>query len=411
MPDYSTSGGSECIKTSVLLVFKRTSFLWLLVACGLLTLTASCNYFRNVGLLLSGSTDEKEFVDVVPFQYKKGLIIIEARIAGNPDPYAFIFDTGAFNSKIEHSLAEQLDLPTKAKKKNSDTHGNERDIEVTQIPAITIGKTTFTNIGAGKVVYDARSASPCLAKHGIIGANLIKLAHWKIDYQRKLLHFSDKPFDVPETGDVHKLSFKRPVFSAVPSIELHIGDRTVSNLTFDVGSNSGLVLPGSIKSAFSAEEAFRFLDQSISGIYGTAIDTFTVKPLDVKIDRHSLGTLPIAFSSNGKGLLGNDVLEHFIVYIDNKKNAIYLQPAPRENVSIDPFLRFIPGILNDSLWTINRIPEGGDAVLGDTLVSINGLKPRDLYKNHCDYFFGIRDLVSADSLSLISTRLDTLVLR
>ena len=391
-------------------MFKRTSLVWLLVACGLLTLAASSNYVRNVKLLLSGATEEKEFVDVVPFQYKKGIIVIEARIDNNPAPLEFIFDTGAFNSKIEHSLAEQLDLPTKAKKKNSDTHGTERDIEVTQIPAITIGNTTFTNIGAGKVVYGAQSASPCLAKHGIIGANLIKLAHWKIDYQRKLLYFSNKPFDVPKTGNVHQLSFKRPVFSAVPSIELQIGGKTVSNLTFDIGSNSGLVLPGSIKGVFSSEHIFSLLDQSISGIYGTTIDTFTVKTLEVKIDNHSLDTMPVAFSSNGKGLIGNDFLEHFIVFLDNKKNRIYLQQQPREHVSIDPFLRIIPGILNDSLWVINRIPDGGDVVLGDTLLRVNGFKPNELYKNHCDYFYGIRDLINSDSLSLISTRRDTLVL-
>ena len=349
-------------------------------------------------------------MDVVPFQYTKGLIIIQARVDGSPTPFEFIFDTGAFNSKIEHALAEQLDLPTKARKKNSDTHGNEREIEVTQIPSITIGKTTFTNIGAGKVVYDAQSASPCLAKHGIIGANLIKLAHWKIDYQKRLLHFSNKPFDLPENGDIHQLSFNRPVFSAVPSIELQIDGRTVDNLTFDVGSNSGLVLPASIEDAFSSEKSFRFIDQSISGIYGTATDTLSVKQLQVNVGKHSLDTLPVTFSSNGKGLLGNDILEHFVVYIDTYKNEIYLQSNPLENVSIDPFLQFIPGILNDSLWVINRIPEAGEIVLGDTLLSINGFKPSDLYKNHCDYFFGIRNLLNSDSLSLISTKLDTLVL-
>ena len=391
-------------------LFKRPLIIRLAIFACLITLVASCNYFKNVGLLLSGSTEEKEFLDVVPFEYKKGLIVIEARINNSSIPYEFIFDTGAFNSKIEHSVAEQLALPTKAKKKNSDTHGNERDIEVTQIPSITIGKTTFSNIGAGKVVYDSRSASPCIAKHGIIGANLIKLAHWKIDYQNQLLHFSNKPFDLPETSDVHPLSFKRPVFSAVPSIELEIGDRAVSNLTFDVGSNSGLVLPGSIKGAFSAETTFTFVDQSISGIYGTRVDTFTVKPLEIKINNHPIETVPVAFSSNGKGLIGNDFWEHFIIYIDNKKNKIYLQPASAGNVSIAPTIPFIPGMLNDSLWIINRVPEGGNAVLGDTLLSVNGLKPKELYKDYCDFFLNIRELIKTDSLTLISTRLDTLVL-
>ena len=101
------------------------------------------------------------------------------------DTHQFIFDTGAFQSKVEYSLSESLNLKTKFKRDNGTAQGIKREIEITSVDSVKIGESKFINIGAGKLKYDKNSYSPCVAKDGIIGANLIKLAHWKIDYQKK----------------------------------------------------------------------------------------------------------------------------------------------------------------------------------------------------------------------------------
>src|SRR6056297_1823176 len=156
---------------------------------------AACGYFKNIGLLTNGKMLREDFVQAVPFEFKKGLIVVKARLNADSTEREFIFDTGAFNSKVEKGLAKRLGLKTVTSKTNTDSNGNSRTIEVARIDSLLIGETWFSDIGAGKVEYGEDSATPCIASDGIIGANLIKLAHWKIDYLNKTLYFSDTAFE------------------------------------------------------------------------------------------------------------------------------------------------------------------------------------------------------------------------
>lgn len=364
----------------------------------------SCNYSKNVSLLLSGSVDRKDFVQEIPFEYRKGLIVVKAAINADTTLREFIFDTGAFNSKIEKNLAEQHGLETVATKENSTAQGNTKLIEVVQIDSLRIGETVFRKIGAGKVEYSKNSASPCIAEHGIIGANLIKLVNWKIDYQHKKIYFSDLPFEKGEELTV--IEFDRPVFSATPKIDISLENKTISGVLFDTGFNGGLTLPSQVSSSFKSDSNV-FIDQSTTGIYGSNIDTLIEKRLSLNLDNVST-YLEVEFSSLGKGLLGNEVLEHFEVIIDNRDNEILLEQ--KNDVEIVNTYEMIPGILDDSLWIVNKIDIGLKQVaLGDTLTSINGYSPDQLYQSNCEYFYKIGDLLQQDSLKLITMKSDTIM--
>ena len=357
------------------------------VVCTTLLLS-SCNYYRNVRLLTGGKPDRSVFSDSTAFRYTKSLIVVDAKVNENPNRLQFIFDTGAFNSKIEAGVSQSMNLKTFATKDNSTAQGNSQEIEVTRLDRVQIGESVFKNIGAGKLTYAENSASPCVAQHGIIGANLIKLAHWKIDYSRQMLYFSNSAFEPVSTESI-ELPFKRPLLSGTPEISLQVGGRTVEGVLFDVGYNGGLILPSRFASHFDSDEEHVVYDQSTSGIYGTAVDTLITKTLPVSIGSFST-TIPVEFSSIGKALLGNDFLEHFEVVIDYKKKRIYL--SPKEAVQIDESLKFIPGMLNDSLWVVNRTWPDAPFQLGDTLTSINQKKPADVFENHCDYVMNIQAL-------------------
>ncbi|NBC26807.1 MAG: hypothetical protein GVY08_08095 [Bacteroidetes bacterium] len=106
--------------------------------------------------------------------------------------------------------------------------------------------------------------------------------------------------------------------------------------------------------------------------------------------------VPVEFSAIGKALLGNDILEHFTVTIDYNENKITLRPE--SDVQVDSPYTFIPGILNDSLWVVNRTNPRLPFSLGDTLSAINNKKPEDLFSSFCDYFLNINPLVDTDSL-------------
>ena len=126
--------------------------------------------------MTGGSIGAEDFVQEIPFSYRKGLIVVQAKINNDTTIREFIFDTGAFNSKIEKGLADELGLPTVTTKENSTAQGVTQTIEVTRIDSIAFGETKFHNIGAGKLEYAEKSYSPCIASNGLIGSNLIKLA-------------------------------------------------------------------------------------------------------------------------------------------------------------------------------------------------------------------------------------------
>jgi len=375
----------------------------------ILSVLSSCSYLKNVKLLTGGSMKREDFVQEIPFSYRKGLIIIQAKINDDTTVREFIFDTGAFNSKIEKDLANQLGLKTITTKENSTAQGNTQTIEVTRIDSIQLGETTFYNIGAGKLEYAEKSYSPCVAKDGLIGSNLIKLAHWKIDYKNRKIYFSDRPFEFATTLDKVVIPFDHPTLSTTPKIDLRIGDEEVKGLMFDTGFNGGLVMPAALSGAFPSSNSRVFIDRSTSGVYGSNTDTLIEKSLKVRLSNTDY-VMPVEFSSLGKGLLGNDFLEHFTVLVDTDADEITLQQT--SEVTVNSGAPFIPGILNDSLWVVNRIVDQTSGLsLGDTLALVNGLKPKDIFSNHCDYFLNIRGFLSSDSVMVTTSKNQTVQLK
>jgi predicted aspartyl protease len=360
----------------------KSSVKILFIVCFVFVGISGCNYLQNVRLLTAGNVDAENYVETLPFEFKKDIIIIEANIQGDTIPGEFIFDTGAFESKIATEKANQLNLPVKATKENSTAQGITQQIEIIQTDSIKLGSIAFRKISAGKLTYDSESASRCLAKEGIIGANLIKLAHWFIDYDKKEISFSDHPFSIDKSKVYYQLPFKTPLLSGTPSIELSLNGRKVQGILFDVGFNGGLVLPKEWSSYFKSSERLTFVDRSTSGIFGANTDTLITKTLTVSVGGFSTD-IPVEFSSLGKALLGNEFLKHFSVSIDYESKNITLYP--QKEVIIQNQAPFIPGILNDSLWTVNRIPDSHSLSLGDTLVHINGYKPVDLFPDFCSY--------------------------
>jgi predicted aspartyl protease len=354
---------------------------------------SSCSYLKNVKLLVDGTIKREHYVETIPFEWKKQLIVVNAQLNSDTTVRAFIFDTGAFNSKVEHTLASALELEVVTEKNNSTAQGISQKIEVVRVDSLQIGNTTFYDIGAGKLSYAPTSASPCIAASGIIGANLIKLAHWKIDYEKQLLHFSDIPFTTEEGSSV--LPFKRPLLSGTPRISLEIEGKKVENVLFDLGYNGGLVLPLSLAGHFKSSRTKIILDESTSGIYGTNTDSLIVMDLTVGIGGDRVA-MPVAFSSLNKALLGNEFLQHFSVIINNQDKEIYLQK--NRDVSIEAPRSFLVAIQNDTMWTVNRTTPDLPLQLGEPLLSIDGKKPNELFTGHCDYVMNIGKVLQRDSL-------------
>ena len=367
----------------------------LLTALLIVCFTASCSYIKNVKLLTDAKISKENYVQTIPFEWRKELIVVKARLNSDTVLREFIFDTGAFNSKVESSLSNTLGLEVITEKTNSTAQGISQKIEVVRIDSLRLGETTVYNLGAGKLAYAPNSASPCVAANGIIGANLIKLAHWKIDYEKQLLHFSDTPFEL-EKGE-YVLPFDHPLLSGTPEISLKIEGKEVENILFDVGYNGGLILPMLMGKHFENVTSKIILDQSTSGIYGTNTDSLIIKNMEVNVGG-AKAKIPVAFSSLNKALLGNEFLKHFTVVIDYDEKKIHLKK--RSDVHVTFPRSFFAAVKNDTLWEVSRTTPDLSFYLGETLLSINDKKPHELFSSHCDYVMNIQKLLGSDSLKI-----------
>ena len=351
-------------------------------------MVSSCNYMKNVRLLTGGSLERENFVEIVPFELKKGLVVVQARINSDSEPREFIFDTGAFDGKIEKSLADSLGLPSLANKTNSTAQGISRTINLTRIDSFYLGNTPFIKTSSGKLDYAASSASRCLAPHGLIGANLIKLAQWKIDFRNRQLSFSDSPIALSDNEQTYEIPFSHHLLSGSPEIEIQVEGKAITPVLFDVGFNGGLVLPKYLSRHFPTTDSTVIIDRATSGIFGSNTDTLIEKTLLVNVGGFET-TIPVEFSSIGKSLLGTEFLKNFDVYLDYQKDVIQLQRNTSDQFEMAPNKSFIPGVLNDSLWVVDRVTSDLPIQIGDTLRSVNGKKPSDLYHDFCDYILGI----------------------
>jgi hypothetical protein len=369
---------------------------FILLLLSMVLVTSSCNYSKNVLLLSRGELLRDDFLTSIPFHYEKGLILVEATIGAEKLPRRFIFDTGAFESKVEKSWGLSLGLPQKATKLNHAAQGVSRKITITQMDTIFVGGVPFGKISAGLLQYDSLSASRCLAPGGLIGANLIQHAHWKIDYQQQQLWVSDRFFKVSDDAAV--LPFSHPILSGKPSIFLNVGGNTVKNLIMDTGYNGSLTLPKALLTEFKGYPVDTLIDQSGTGIYGHAAEADTILRmlLPLRFGKHTLQA-PVEFTRNG-GYLGNEVLENFIVYLNYDNNTIAFVPATAPTTQANP--DFVPGILSDSLWQVRRCLINSPVHFGDTLARIDSYRPCDLYDDYCGYVLGIRELLARDTLRL-----------
>lgn len=95
----------------------------LVLVLSVILLFSGCNYIKNIRLLSGGKLEKKDFVEELSFDYRKGILVLKAQINEDSTWHEFIFDTGAFDGKVEKQLAERLQMPTIATKSNGTAAG------------------------------------------------------------------------------------------------------------------------------------------------------------------------------------------------------------------------------------------------------------------------------------------------
>jgi len=332
-------------------------------------LTTGCTSISK--LYKSGSVNQDEFYGRTTFETAFDLIIVPVNINGKR--CRFLFDTGA-PMVISEELRDELELNTVNQGNVSDSQGERKKLDYVWLDKVTIGGVDFEKTGA--VVADLNKAPEihCMQIDGILGANMMKLAVWKIENQNKAMFFASSKEKL-SVGDNDRLAIDfqtKTTYS--PVIDLSISDSTtIKRVTFDTGYGGYLSLDGDYfdSTLTVLEKSYGY---SSTGLYGSSYDTV----LDVKTSM-TFGDFnqvaPVVFSmAKSKNLLGMDFINQFDVVLDWNTNTIELYPVKLESQKIKSF--GLTPKWNDKKLIVGSVSKGSLAEIdgievGDVIVKLN----------------------------------------
>jgi len=128
----------------------------------------------------------------IPFRIFRGMILVEAGIAGSPRPLQFILDSGAGATVFAKDLAADLDLPLTAGERIRTVNGTQ-DAGRAETTHLQLGSPSNSlRFSPSPLVVDLRKESKTLGTRidGLLGADLFAGRSIKIDFKKSRLHLS-----------------------------------------------------------------------------------------------------------------------------------------------------------------------------------------------------------------------------
>lgn len=319
----------------------------------------------------SGSVPQEEFSGRIAFETMFDLIILPVEIEGKQ--YRFLFDTGA-PMVISKELREQLELKAAAKSGVTDSQGKTERLDYVWLKEVKLAGIEFKKTGA--IVADLRKAPEiaCMDIDGILGANLMKLAHWKIDSKNNAMYFTSRKdqLEIPDSEPL-VLPFKMKR-TYTPVVDLVVDDSVeVNNATFDTGFAGYLSLGfGYLEDGY--KEGEKSVGYGSTGLYGSTMDTIIETLRTVAIgDFQQVGLVKYHYGGS-KRLLGMDFFNQFDVVMDWEEKQMSLYPKELEKQP-HRSLGFTPKWMDGKL-IVGTVAYGSEAEkeglkVGDEIVKLN----------------------------------------
>lgn len=373
------------------------NFFKLLAVLIAVTFLLGCTNFSK--LYKAGAVGSSQFYSEVNYDSTLDLIFVPVEIQG--ETYRFIFDTGAPNV-ISKELRDKLALKSKGNGKVGDSQGNSDKLGVVKLDTVSIGGVYFYDTSA--LVADLNHAVElsCLKVDGIIGANLMKFAYWKIDAKNRVLTLSSN-LDTLKQGlsNPHILQFEaKKTFT--PKVGMLLNDSLVENMTYDTGSG-GYISLGNTMIPTTKDFIAEFSGYGSTGLYGSNLDTIRYGKISVGLDSlYQTGIVEYS-QSNKKKLLGMEYLKQFVQVLDWELNQITLYPdelvtQKYNRYPVSP--RWVDGVLIVGGLNTDTVIHSFGLSIGDT---IKMLGDRD-FENvdvsaYCD-ILTLADSLKSDTLKM-----------
>lgn len=260
----------------------------------------------------------------IHFRNVEDRIILPVEIQGTV--YHFLLDTGAI-TVIDDDLADQLDLPKVARQRLSDYYEHKQKIWYLKLKSINVLGTTFRDITAVATNLSILQEKTGVRVDGILGANLLRMACWQINFQDSTLAIAP---DLESCGQI-----KGDTIHFVPNVQgtplLRITSPTGINqvVAFDTGANFPIALPDAQRQFIPSDQELSKIHKESWGAFGKNTDTLirtTLSGMTLSPDM-SLPTVDVQFEKSIRsGRLGTLFLKQYLTTIDWASQRIIFSP-------------------------------------------------------------------------------------
>ncbi|HMN90022.1 MAG TPA: aspartyl protease family protein [Saprospiraceae bacterium] len=362
----------------------------------------------------------------IPFEYENNFIIIRV-IFNDVFPLKFIFDTGA-----EHTILTRREI-TDLLQINYDRkfpiRGSDLSVELYAYLARGVKLTMNSLVAQNRSIlvleddYFRFEEFGGINVHGILGADLFRRFIVKIDYRKKIITLYDPEYFSKPSGQFQEMAMElhRNKPYIVAPTQLNRNKTIEGKYLIDTGASISLLLYTNTYKSF--ELPSRYVRSKIGMGLGGYLQGFIGR-----IERIQLGDFALdgvitnfqeispeidsSFLNKRNGIIGNQLLNRFVVIIDYIGEKIYLQPdrGYRRSFQYDKSGLIIAASgssLNEfSVVDViaNSPAEEAGIQIGDEIKSVNGVPTSFMHLADLSRRFYAR---SGKKINLIIKRNDT----
>ena len=275
-----------------------------------------------------------KLITTFPFTlFTGGVILVKAQFADFPDSLNFILDTGSGGISLDSATSDRLKLhPVPSDQQIAGIAGS-RTVRFLYDQRLRLPGLTVDSLNFHVSDYDILTSVYGEKVDGIIGYSFISRYIVNIDYDSARIYvYSKGSFKYPKGGHLLK-----PIIAGLPITPIQVDDALdiSARYYFDTGAGLCLLLTSDFVADSSVldhrKKTYLTETEGLGGKANMRLTTvkemkvgpyrFRKVPTHIFDDEYNLFNYP-----NLSGLVGNDILRRFNVYLNYEHRDIYLIP-------------------------------------------------------------------------------------
>lgn len=327
--------------------------------------------------------------------YSGGVVMIRAKLDNYPDSLNFILDTGSGGISLDSSTVERLKIPSEASDKTIRGIAGLKKVRFANNHTLYFPNLRVDSLNFHINDYEILTSVYGENIDGIIGYSFLSRYIVKIDYDTLLLSVYNRgSFKYPRGGFL-----TRPTLSSIPitSHRLKENSTSLARYFFDTGAGLCLLLTDDfVEDSLVFSSKKKMYTTQAEGLGGktfmklTTIKEFKLGPYKFKRvptyifdDEFNVTNYPYL-----GGLIGNDLLRRFNVYLNYGRKEIYLVPNKHFRDAFDYAYTGLGFYFINGQVTVTDIMKGSPAekagfLEGDIIIAVNNNMTRNIqtYRN------------------------------